>query len=97
MLVRGVAANIHKWGDIMRDQIGYNLMCLLKSLNIDKETAVSIAIMAKTDENRQELIWAICDRYEEKGTVTEQDVLKLLLIINGRLKTSTERVPQISR
>ena len=82
--------NIHERNSKYGNKIESDLLRLLKCLDIDRDTAVEISILAETDENRQELIWAICDRYEEKGTVTKQDVLKLLLIITGCLKTSTE-------
>ena len=67
-----------------------NLLSLLAKIDMSWNTALDVSDLAETDENRQELIWAICDRYEENGTVTEQDVLKILLTIIGSLKTSTE-------
>ena len=63
-----------------------NLLKLLASLQIERDTIHCITELAETDENRQEMIWAICDRYEEKGIVTEQDVQKIGLMLTGTLK-----------
>ena len=74
----------------MITQTEHLLLKTLKSLDIDRETAVNISILARTDEKCERLMQAMYERYKEKGTVTDQDILKMLLIINGRLKTSTE-------
>ena len=63
-----------------------NLIYLLKACGLDKETTVSITCLCETDEKRQMLIDAIIYRYDQKGEVTEQDIQKMCLMINGSLK-----------
>ena len=67
-----------------------NLIRLLKSFGLDKETTVSIAILAKTDENRKKMMKMIIELYYEKGIVTEQDIQKIGLMLTGKRKSSME-------
>lgn len=67
----------------MLTQIESDLIGLLKSLGIDRETTVSIVILAKTDENRKKMIQMIVELYHEKGEVTEQEVQKIGLMLTG--------------
>ena len=64
-----------------------NLIRLLKSCGLDKETTVAVSILCKTDENREKMIQAIIDRYDQKGEVTEQDIQKIGLYLTGQRKT----------
>ena len=70
----------------MISEIECYLIGILKDLGLDRDTTVAISILCKTDENRQLMIEAIMDRYEEKGEVTEEDIQKIGLILTGTLK-----------
>ena len=63
-----------------------NLIRLLKSCGLDKETTVAVSILCKTDENREKMIQAIIDRYDQKGEVTEQDIQKIGVMLTGQKK-----------
>ena len=69
-----------------------NLIRLLKSFGLDKETTVSIGILAKTDENRKKMMKMIIELYYEKGVVTEQDIQKIGLMLTGKRKSVINRV-----
>ena len=72
----------------MISQTEKNLIRLLKSFGLDKETTVSISILAKTDENREKMIQLIIELYRERGEVTEQDIQKIGLMLTGSRKKS---------
>lgn len=72
----------------MITKIESDLIGLLKSLGIDRETTVNITILAKTDENRKKMMQMIVELYDEKGEVTEQDVQKIGLMLTGIRKTN---------
>ena len=70
----------------MISQTEKNLIRLLKSFGLDKETTVSTSILAETDENREKMIQMIIALYWEKGEVTEQDIQKIGLMLTGDRK-----------
>ena len=63
-----------------------NLIRLLKSCGLSKEATVGIVVLAGTAENRERLIQAIIARHDKYGTVTEEEILKMLLILVGKRK-----------
>ena len=75
----------------MVTQIQSDLIGLLKSLGLNRETTVSIVALAKTDENRAKMIQMIVTLYMEKGEVTEQDVQKIGLMLTGIRKQPSEK------
>ncbi len=68
-----------------------DLIMLLKSCGLNEDTTVSVVGLCKTDENRDKLIEAIIDRYDQKGNVTEQDILKMVVMLVGQLKSATNQ------
>ena len=71
----------------MITQTEKNLIALLKSLGLDKETTVGTSILLRTDENRQKMIGELCSRILDKGVLpSEQDIQKIGLILTGDLK-----------
>ena len=72
----------------MVTQVQHDLIRLLKSMEIDMETTVSIVALCRTDENRRKMIQEIIYRYDQKGTVTEQDIQKIGLYLTGTRKTN---------
>ena len=70
----------------MISQTEKNLIRLLKSFGLDKETTVATITLAKTDENREKMIQMIITLYREKGEVTEQDIQKIGLMLTGNRK-----------
>lgn len=79
----------------MLTQAEKDLIRLLKSCDLDKETTVAISVLCKTDENHRALINMIIARYDQTGKVpTEQEIQKMLLMLIGERKqeniTSTQ-------
>lgn len=75
-----------------------NLIDLLKSLGLDKETTVAISVLAKTDEIREQLIQEIIYRYDQKGEVTEQDIQKMAMMLTCEKKPEYKqecKVPKV--
>jgi hypothetical protein len=70
----------------MITEVQKNLIGLLKAFGLDKETTVAELALLKTDENRQKMIDAIIQRYEQKGTVTDQDIAKMGMMLTCELK-----------
>ena len=70
----------------MISQTEKNLIRLLKSFGLDRETTVGTSILAETDENRETMIQAIIELYREKGEVTDQDIQKIGMILTGSRK-----------
>ena len=70
----------------MVTEIQSNLIGLLKACGLDKETTVAEVALLGTDENRQKMIDAIIQRYEQKGTVTDQDIAKMGMMLTCELK-----------
>ena len=70
----------------MVTQTQHDLIRLLKSFGLDKETTVAIVGLAKTDENRAKMIQMIIELYRETGEVTEQDIQKIGLMLTGDRK-----------
>ena len=73
-------------GVIMITEIQSDLIGMLKSMGINKESILAIMSLTETDENRLRLLQAIAQLYKEKGEVTEQDILKMILMITGNRK-----------
>ena len=73
----------------MLTQTEKDLITLLKSFGLDKDTTVAISVLSKTDEIRQKLINAIIARYDEKGEVAEQDIQKMLVMLTCKKKPSS--------
>ena len=74
----------------MISQIESNLIRLLKACGQDEDSTVATTILAKTDENRQKMIDMIIARYDQKGTVTDEDIGKMLLLLVGERKSSVQ-------
>ncbi|MBQ2378491.1 MAG: hypothetical protein II297_08835 [Clostridia bacterium] len=72
----------------MITEIQNDLIGMLKSLGINKESTLAIMSLTKTDEIRLRLLQAMAQLYKEKGEVTEQDILKLILMLTGSRKKS---------
>ena len=70
----------------MVTEVQESLIYLLKDLGFDKDSTVGIVTLARTDENREKLGQAIVARYDKYGTVTEEEILKMLLILVGKKK-----------
>lgn len=70
----------------MLSQTEKDLIRLLKACGLDVETTVGISGLCETDEKRSTLIEEIIYHYDRKGEITEQDIQKLCLMINGELK-----------
>ena len=59
-----------------------DLIMLLKSLEISETAAMTIIVyLGKSQENIEKMINSIIARYEEKGTVTEEELLKMTIMI----------------
>ena len=74
----------------MLSQVEKDLIRLLKSLGLDKETTVATVILAKTDENRERMIQMIITLYQDKGEVTDQDIQKIGMMLTGSRKSSAD-------
>ena len=74
------------FGVIMITEIQSDLIGMLKSMGINKESTLAIMSLTETDENRLRLLQAIAQLYKEKGEVTEQDILKMILMLIGSRK-----------
>lgn len=72
----------------MVTQVQSNLIELLKSLGLDRETTVAIVTLCETDENRAKMINSIIEIYDQKGTVTEQEIQMIGLMLTGERKSS---------
>ena len=70
----------------MLTQIEKNLIDLLKSFRLDKETTVAISVLCETDKKRQQMIDEIISLYHRRGEVTEQNIKMLCLMLTGDLK-----------
>lgn len=69
-------------------EIRSDLIGMLKSLGVDREQTVMTVALCGTDENRLTLMKMMAQRYQEKGTVTEEDIGKMLLYLVGERKSS---------
>jgi len=79
----------------MLTQAEKDLIRLLKSCDLDKETTVGMSTLCKTDEKRRALIDMIIARYDQTGKVpTEQEIQIMHLMLTGERKqeniTSTQ-------
>lgn len=75
----------------MITEVEGNLIDLLKSLGLDRETTVATSILLETDENRQKMIDELCTMIlDEQITPTEQDVHWIGLALMGKRKESSD-------
>ena len=74
----------------MITEIQSDLIGMLKSMGLDRETTVNIMVLMETDELREKLMREIALRYEKKGEVAEQDILKFVMILTGSRKSSVD-------
>ena len=59
-----------------------DLLMLLKSFELSTDTAMGImSYLGDSEENQKAMINSIIARYEEKGTVTEEELLKMTIMI----------------
>ena len=77
----------------MVTKVQKDLIMLLKSLGLSMEDTVAELALLKTDENRQKMIEAIIARYGSKGTVTDQDIQKIGVMLTGELKPEYKNRP----
>ncbi len=66
------------------------LVADMKYLKIPTDTIIAVLDMLKTEEQQQIMINSIKRRYNEKGTVTEEEILKMLIMIRHPKKNSQE-------
>jgi len=66
------------------------LVADMKYLKIPTDTIIAVLDMLKTEEQQQIMINSIKRRYNEKGTVTEEEILKMLIMIRHPKKNTQE-------
>lgn len=66
------------------------LVADMKYLKISTDTIIAVLDMLKTEEQQQIMINSIKRRYNEKGTVTEEEILKMLIMIRHPKKNTQE-------
>lgn len=66
------------------------LVADMKYLKIPMETIEAIMDSFQTEEQRQIMLNSIKRRYNEKGTVTEEEILKMLIMIRHPKKNTQE-------
>ena len=54
------------------------LVADMKYLKISTDTIIAVLDMLKTEEQQQIMINSIKRRFNEKGTVTEEEILKMI-------------------
>ena len=74
----------------MLTQIEEILVADMKYLKISTDTIIAVLDMLKTEEQQQTMINSIKRRYNEKGTVTEEEILKMLIMIRHPKKNTQE-------
>ena len=66
------------------------LVADMKYLKIPMETIEAIMDSFQTEEQRQIMLNSIKRRFNEKGTVTEQELLKMIIMITCQKKNTQE-------
>lgn len=66
------------------------LVADMKYLKIPMETIEAIMDSFQTEEQRQIMLNSIKRRFDEKGTVTEQELLKMMIMITCQKKKTQE-------
>ena len=66
------------------------LVADMKYLKIPMETIEAIMDSFQTEEQRQIMLNSIKRRFNEKGTVTEQELLKMMIMITCQKKNTQE-------
>ena len=66
------------------------LVADMKYLKIPTETIEAIMDSFQTEEQRQIMLNSIKRRFNEKGTVTEQELLKMMIMITCQKKNTQE-------
>lgn len=66
------------------------LVADMKYLKISIDIIMAVLDSLKTEEQQQIMINSIKRRYNEKGTVTEEEILKMLIMIRHPKKNSQE-------
>ena len=66
------------------------LVADMKYLKIPMETIEAIMDSFQTEEQRQIMLNSIKRRFNEKGTVTEQELLKMMIMITCPKKNTQE-------
>lgn len=62
----------------------------MKYLKISIDIIMAVLDSLKTEEQQQIMINSIKRRYNEKGTVTEEEILKMLIMIRHPKKNTQE-------
>ena len=71
----------------MITQIEKDLIALLKSIGLDKETTVGTSILLRTDENRLKMMDELCSMILDKNKIpSEQEVHMIGLALTGDRK-----------
>jgi hypothetical protein len=66
------------------------LVADMKYLKISIDIIMAVLDSLKTEEQQQIMINSIKRRYNEKGTVTEEEILKMLIMIRHPKKNTPE-------
>ena len=74
----------------MLTPIEETLVADMKYLKIPTDTIIAVLDMLKTEEQQQIMINSIKRRFNEKGTVTEQELLKMMIMITCPKKNTQE-------
>ena len=74
----------------MLTPIEETLVADMKYLKIPMETIEAIMDSFQTEEQRQIMLNSIKRRFNEKGTVTEQELLKMMIMITCQKKNTQE-------
>lgn len=69
-------------------EIRSDLIGMLKSIGLNEDSTVGIVQLAETDENRLKLLQMMSDYYMERGSISEETVGKMLLMLIGSKKNS---------
>lgn len=66
------------------------LVADMKYLKISTDTIIAVLDMLKAEEQQQIMINSIKRRFNEKGTVTEEEILKMLIMIRHPKKNTQD-------
>ena len=74
----------------MLTPIEETLVADMKYLKIPTDTIIAVLDMLKTEEQQQIMLNSIKRRFNEKGTVTEEEILKMIIMITCQKKNTQE-------